>query len=276
MSALNNQLSAAKIRQKLLAIDVAHMTSAQKAWLDDLANDSRKTVQQSLKTFHNKRAHFEQKQQEFAKRFQYEQHLWQQSKQVAGVDEVGRGPLAGPVVAACVMISPDFDLVAVNDSKQLTKHQRAELYPQILQQAYAVGIGVVDNRQIDELNIYQASRHAMKQAVQNCVMTRDCFQRVQADHLLVDAMEIDVPIEQTKLIKGDAKSNSIAAASIVAKVYRDRLMEFLATQYPQYGWEQNDGYGTKAHLAAMQTYGISPLHRRSFSPVAKILGAEKN
>lgn len=255
---MTDKLTIAQIKAKL------KQPAVDQAWLATLQADPRKGVQQALAQYHRRLDHEQQQQAEFTRRFELERKLWQQGQTlVAGVDEVGRGPLAGPVVAAAVILPHDFDLVAVNDSKQLTKEQRAQLYPQILLQARAVGVSVVDSHTIDKINIYEASRTAMTNAINQLT--------VRPDHLLIDAMEVHLPIAQTKLIKGDARSNSIAAASIVAKVFRDRLMEFYARLYPQYDWQHNDGYGTKAHLKALDQYGVTPLHRRSFAPVAAVL-----
>ena len=193
---------------------------------------------------------------------QCERSFWNQGIEfVAGIDEVGRGPLAGPVVSAAVVLPHDFYLVDVNDSKQLSEKKREELYKQILEQAIAVGVGVADAHEIDELNIYQATRKAMLQAVQSL--------QVQPQQLIIDAMEIDTSIPQLKLIKGDAKSASVSAASIVAKEYRDHLMQFYDCIYPGYDFGHNVGYGTKTHLQGLQQNGITPTHRQSFEPVRK-------
>ncbi|WP_201330378.1 ribonuclease HII, partial [Lactobacillus nasalidis] len=192
---------------------------------------------------------------------------WQQGQLVAGVDEVGRGPLAGPVVAAAVVLPQDFSLLEVNDSKKLSPQKRLALYPQILAQAVAVGVGVMDNQVIDRINIYEADRQAMKQAVEAL--------SVRPAALLVDAMNVPVELPQVELIKGDAKSNSIAAASIVAKVFRDSLMDDYARLYPQYAFDHNAGYGTKDHLNALRKYGPTPIHRLTFSPVSEMSGNKK-
>lgn len=222
--------------------------------------DQRKGVQTALVSWQKRQTKLKQARQAFQQRFQLERKYWQQGLTVAGVDEVGRGPLAGPVVTAAVVLSPEFSLLAVNDSKKLTPKQRLELYPQILDQAVAVGIGVKSPQVIDQINIYEADRLAMAEAVQNL--------SVKPDMTLVDAMNIPLPIKQLSLIKGDAKSNSIAAASIVAKVFRDQLMDDYDAIYPAYGFKHNAGYGTAQHLAALRKYGPTPIHRRSFAPVS--------
>lgn len=193
-------------------------------------------------------------------RFSYEKKFWSKGQKVAGVDEVGRGPLAGPVVTAAVIINEDFNLIDVNDSKKLSPKKRQELFPKILAQAEAVSVGLANNDVIDKINIYEADRVAMAHAVEGL--------EIKPDALLVDAMNVPVGLPQIKLIKGDAKSNSIAAASIVAKVFRDNLMDAYAEKYPEYGFKHNAGYGTADHLAALKKYGPTPIHRRSFSPVS--------
>lgn len=228
--------------------------------LAQLSADPRKGVQNALASFYKKREKIMKKQAEFEKRLQLERELWKNGKEyVAGVDEVGRGPLAGPVVTAAVILPHDFSLYEVNDSKQLSEKKREELYGKILEQALAVSVGVSDNKLIDRVNIYQATRIAMKEALEALTIT--------PDHLLVDAMVIDTPIEQTKLIKGDARSASISAASIVAKVNRDHLMKFYDELYPGYDLASNAGYGTKKHLAGLKNYGVTPIHRKTFEPV---------
>lgn len=187
------------------------------------------------------------------------------TKYIAGVDEVGRGPLAGPVVAACVVLPDDFDVPGVDDSKKLSEKKREALYDEIMSRALAVGIGRADNLVIDEINILQATKEAMKDAV--TAADQMLRQRMDAaiGHILFDAMtiqEIDIP--QTSIIKGDAKSLSIGAASIVAKVTRDREMAEYHKIYPDYGFDSNKGYGTKAHYEGIRRCGITPIHRKSF------------
>lgn len=228
--------------------------------LSELRSDERKGVQRLLASYDKRLAKLRKKQREFNLRFSYEQKFWQNNQLVAGVDEVGRGPLAGPVVTAAVILPHDFNLIDVNDSKKLSPEKRQELYPQIMEQAVSVAIGMADNNVIDKINIYEADRLAMKQAVSKL--------KVKPDALLVDAMDIDLPIPQTKLIKGDAKSNSIAAASIVAKVYRDNLMDEYAKKYPEYDFIHNAGYGTAKHIEALKKYGPTPIHRKTFAPVS--------
>jgi len=203
---------------------------------------------------------------------EYERQLRESgAKYIAGVDEVGRGPLAGPVVTACVILPEDFDVLGVDDSKKLSEKKREELYDVILKKAVAWGIGRADNHLIDEINILEATKVAMKEAVTHA--DRMLREKTAAemgmeqgiDHILFDAMTIrDIEIPQTSLIKGDAKSLSIAAASIIAKVTRDREMVEYHKQYPDYAFDSNKGYGTKAHYEGIEKKGITPIHRKSF------------
>ncbi len=184
---------------------------------------------------------------------------------IGGVDEVGRGPLAGPVVAACVVLPADFDVLGVDDSKKVSEKKRELLYAQILEKAVAYGIGSADNRCIDEINILQATKLAMTEAVQQAEAMLQKRSGARLGHILFDAMQIEaIATPQTSLIKGDAKSLSIAAASIVAKVTRDRQMIEYDTVYPDYGFAHNKGSGTKAHYEGIARCGISPIHRKSF------------
>ena len=176
---------------------------------------------------------------------------------LCGIDEVGRGPLAGPVVAGAVILPKDCQILYLNDSKKLTARRRELLYDEIMEKAVAVGIGVISQEVIDDINILQATYKAMRQAVGKL--------SVCPDILLNDAVTIPgLPQKQVPIIKGDAKSLSIAAASVVAKVTRDRMMEALDAKYPEYGFASNKGYGSAAHMAALREYGPCPLHRRTF------------
>ncbi|MCI8785960.1 MAG: ribonuclease HII [Eubacterium sp.] len=176
---------------------------------------------------------------------------------VCGVDEAGRGPLAGPVVAGAVILPPDCTILYINDSKKLSAKKREELYPVIMEQAVAAGIGMATPQRIDEINILQATYEAMREAIHNL--------GVQPDILLNDAVTIPgISIRQIPIVKGDVKSISIGAASIIAKVTRDRLMEEYDSILPEYGFASNKGYGTKAHIEALKAYGPTPIHRKSF------------
>ena len=190
----------------------------------------------------------------------YEKELYTQGIQlIAGVDEVGRGPLAGPVVAAAVILPKACKIPGLNDSKKIPKSKHKEIYEAVLQNAIAIGIGIKDNQVIDQVNIYEATKLAMMEAIGQL--------EPQPQHLLIDAMKLDLPIPQTSIIKGDANSLSIAAASIVAKVTRDQMMEEFDREYPGYDFAQNAGYGTAKHLAGLDKLGVTPIHRRSFEPV---------
>lgn len=197
----------------------------------------------------------------------YEKELYQQGYQaIAGIDEVGRGPLAGPVVTACVILPKNCKIKHLNDSKKIPKNHHEEIYQEILARALGIGIGIVDNNVIDQINIYEATKVGMLQAINQLkgVVTKP-------DYLLIDAMHLETSIPQQSLIKGDANSLSIAAASIVAKVTRDRMMADYANDYPGYAFEKNVGYGTKEHLEGLKKYGITPIHRKTFEPIKSML-----
>lgn len=189
----------------------------------------------------------------------YEKELWQQGYQmIAGVDEAGRGPLAGPVVAAAVILPKFLSIPEINDSKQLTKKQRELLKQKIETVAVSIGVGIVDRETIDRINILEAARLAMKEALNQLT--------IPYDYVLSDCMNLG-EIPHLSLVKGDAKSQSIAAASIIAKVTRDEMMANYHKLYPEYDFIHNQGYGTKKHLDAIKVHGITPIHRRSFKPI---------
>ena len=197
----------------------------------------------------------------------YEKELYAQGIQlIAGVDEVGRGPLAGPVVAAAVILPENCKIPGLNDSKKIPKSKHQAIYQAVLDQALSVGIGVKDNQVIDQVNIYEATKLAMLEAIQELDQ--------QPQHLLIDAMKLDLPISQTSIIKGDANSLSIAAASIVAKVTRDQMMAAYDQKYPGYDFAQNAGYGTSNHLEGLERHGVTPIHRRSFEPIKSMTGLD--
>lgn len=181
---------------------------------------------------------------------------------IAGIDEVGRGPLVGPVVTAAVILPKDFYDERINDSKKLTEKKRELLYDVIMENALSVGIGMSSPEVIDEINILNATKKAMIEAINNL--------SVKPEHLLIDAVKLDIDIPQTSIIKGDAKSESIAAASIIAKVTRDRMMVELDKKYPMYDFKHNKGYGTKKHIEALYQYGPIEEHRKSFAPVSEL------
>lgn len=191
-------------------------------------------------------------------RIAYEQACWERGyKRVAGFDEAGRGPLAGPVVAAAFIITPDFQIAEVNDSKQLTPLQREKLYPILTSGAWDFGVGIVEPDEIDLINIYQASRIAMLKALRSL--------KSSPDYLLVDALVVpETTIEQEAIIHGDARSIAIAAASIIAKYRRDQIMKDYERTYPGYGFAKHKGYPTREHYEALSKLGPSPIHRNSF------------
>ena len=229
-----------------------------------LSLDMRKGVQTALKSY-QKRIEKEQKRAEHFIEMQYYERLAYQegASFIAGVDEVGRGPLAGPVVAAAVILPKNIEDLGFDDSKKLSASKREEIYRLIQEKAIAIGIGIVDADIIDQVNIYQASRLAMQQAVSEL--------KIQPDYLLIDAMKIDVNTPQIGIIKGDAKSISIAAASIVAKQVRDQMMQEFDELYPGYDFSNNAGYGTPKHLEGLKSKGICPIHRKTFAPIKDFL-----
>ena len=185
------------------------------------------------------------------------ERLYSHCQYIAGIDEVGRGPFAGPVVACALILPKDCDILYINDSKKLSEKKRDELYDILVEEAVGIGIGIVPSQRIDEINILQATYEAMRIAIADLPVVPDV--------LLNDAVTIpEVTIPQVPIIKGDAKSITIGAASIVAKVTRDRMMEDYAKEYPQYAFEKNKGYGTAEHIKAIKEYGLCPIHRRSF------------
>ncbi|MCT4402627.1 MULTISPECIES: ribonuclease HII [Leuconostoc] len=226
--------------------------------------DKRVGVQNALRAWQKKQVMVQEKREHFLSRFDIERQYWMQGYDlVAGVDEVGRGPLAGPVVAAAVILPHDFDVLDVIDSKQLSAKKRDELYDKIIEKAISIGVGSVEASIIDEINIYEAARVAMTEAVNQLAPVPEA--------LLIDAMRLDLDLPQEFLIKGDARSNSIGAASIIAKVTRDRLMASYGLKYHGYGFEKNAGYGTKEHLEGIKKIGITPIHRKTFAPIKDIL-----
>ena len=198
----------------------------------------------------------------------YEKDLYKQGLTlIAGVDEVGRGPLAGPVVAAAVILPQGCKIKGLNDSKKIPKKKHLEVFQAVQDQALSIGIGIIDNQVIDQVNIYEATKLAMKEAISQLSL--------QPQHLLIDAMKLDLPISQTSIIKGDANSLSIAAASIIAKVTRDELMKDYDQQFPGYDFTANAGYGTAKHLEGLTKLGVTPIHRTSFEPVKSLVLGEK-
>lgn len=194
--------------------------------------------------------------------YKYEKELYDKGiNYIAGVDEVGRGPLIGPVVTACVILPKDFKLEGLTDSKKLSEKKREEYYTYIMDNAISVAIGIKNEKVIDEVNIYEATKLAMYEAIEKS--------KVKPEHVLIDAMKLEkLEIPSTSIIKGDAKSITIAAASVIAKVTRDRMMIELDKEYPMYGFKKHKGYPTKQHIEAIEKYGILDYHRKTFKPVS--------
>ena len=193
---------------------------------------------------------------------EYENELYKKGiNLIGGIDEVGRGPLIGPVVASCVILPVNYHLEGLTDSKKLSEKKREKFYDILMKDAISIGIGIISEKEIDELNIYQATKKAMALAVDNM--------KIKPKHILVDAMPLELDIPTTSIIKGDAKSITIAAASVIAKVTRDRMLEELDKKYPMYDLKHNKGYPTKKHLEALKEYGITKYHRLSYGPVKK-------
>lgn len=182
---------------------------------------------------------------------------------IAGIDEVGRGPLVGPVVACSVILPANYKLAGLTDSKKLSEKKREEFYDILVKDAVSYGIGIIDNDKIDEVNIYEATKLAMLDAINNM--------KVKPEYLLIDAMKLNTDIPSNSIIKGDSKSLSIAAASVIAKVVRDRMMLELDKKYPYYDFKNNKGYPTKKHIEAIKEHGITSLHRKTYGPVKEYL-----
>lgn len=225
--------------------------------------DERKGVQSAL----NRRARLLQKERALLEH--YDTMMRHENEHpaasLAGVDEAGRGPLAGDVVAAAVILPDDYKIIGLDDSKKVPESKRLALREEIMEHA-EYGIGIATAAEIDKHNIYEATKIAMQRAIDNLPRT--------PDHLLIDAMTLGNNIPQTSLIKGDAVSNSIAAASIIAKTTRDLMMAEYEAEYPDYGFLKHKGYGTKAHLEALHKYGATPIHRKTFEPVKSMTGGQ--
>lgn len=229
-----------------------------------LQQDGRASARRLAEKYQKQQAKKQAEQQRLLSMYKYEDQIASQGyKCIVGVDEAGRGPLAGPVSVAAVILPGHLLLPRLNDSKKLSAKVRDELYDEIMEKAVAVRQVFVSPEEIDRVNILQATMEGMCQAVQQL--------SVPADYVLIDAVKLNkLPLPQLPLIKGDAKSASIAAASIVAKVSRDRLMDEYAAKYPQYGFASHKGYGTAEHIAAIKKYGPCPIHRMTFEPVKTI------
>ncbi len=227
--------------------------------LEQFKDDERKSVQTVIEQYQKKYNSYLSEISRLDEISSYEKKYYQSGVEfIAGIDEVGRGPLAGPVVASAVILSKDCKIIGINDSKKLSEKKRQELFYEIKDKAIAIGVGVVSNIVIDEINILQATYEAMRVAISKL--------EVVPNQLLVDAVTIpDVNIPQESIIKGDAKSISIAAASIIAKVTRDEMMKKYAEVYDGYFFEKNKGYGSKEHIEAIKNIGLCPIHRKSFT-----------
>ena len=248
-----------EIQEKLSII-----TEPNDIFIKQLQNDERKGVQNLVKRWYREQEQLELKHKKFLQMSVYEQKYHKKGYQyIAGIDEVGRGPLAGPVIAAAVILPIGFYLPGIDDSKKLSEQKREEYFAEICEKSIAIGIGRIESDEIDRINIYEATKKAMLSAILQL--------KPQPDFLLIDAMPLQTPYPTESIIKGDGLSVSIAAASIVAKVTRDRLLKDYDLEYPEYGFAHNAGYGTKEHLDAIESYGITPIHRKSFSPVKEYL-----
>ena len=203
--------------------------------------------------------------------YKFEKELYNKNVEyIGGVDEVGRGPLIGPVVAACVVLPKDFVLDGLNDSKKLSEKKRDIFNDYIKEHALAWAVGIIGPEKIDEVNIYEATKLAMKEAI------KTVQSKINLQHVLIDAMPLNIDISTTSIIKGDSKSISIAAASVIAKVTRDKMMYDLDKVYPEYGYASHKGYPTKKHLEAIKKYGLIEGYRKTYGPVKEILEGECN
>ena len=243
-----------EIKEELKATKIEELLS----FVEKYSADERSGVTKLVETANKKHVKYLMEKERMNRISSYERkYISMGYKNIGGIDEVGRGPLAGPVMAAAVILPKDLRIPYINDSKKLTAAKRDELYNIISEKAVAIGLGMVGQERIDEINILQATYEAMRDAIHHL--------KVPADYLLVDAVHIPkVDIPQAGIIKGDAKSISIAAASIIAKVTRDRIMTDYDKVYPEYGFAGNKGYGSAEHIEALKKYGPCPLHRRSF------------
>lgn len=237
------------------------------AELAAFAFDERESVKKLLLSYERKQQMLEKEKEHFFVMQKYERELWDKGcKYVAGVDEAGRGPLAGPLVVAAAILPDDAFIGGLDDSKKLSEKKRESLYDEIKEKAVAINVQIIPTQVIDALNIYQATYEGMKKAL----LELD----VRPDAALTDAMPLtEMPFDTISIIRGDALSVSIAAASIMAKVTRDRIMTELDDKYPEYGFKKHKGYGTKEHIEAIYKYGPTIEHRRSFEPVKSMAGS---
>ena len=249
-----NEMKVSEIKASILSTPIEERYH----WLEILRNDSRQSINKLALQVEKQIAAFEKEQIRLTKIVEFENQAKTNGyKVIAGLDEAGRGPLIGPVVAASVVLPEDMDITGIDDSKKLSEAQREALFDRIISKAVAYGVGVASHEEIDTINILNATKLAMKRAIEAMA--------VSPDYLLIDAVKLnEIAITQESLIKGDSRSVSIAAASIIAKVTRDRMLKEMDKKYPMYGLASHKGYGTDQHYQAIREYGILPEHRRSF------------
>lgn len=232
--------------------------------LQEILSDSRKGVQNLVQAYMKRLEKLSREKLRVESMYEVESSFYKKGMNlIAGIDEVGRGPLAGPVTVAAVILKPHWFAAGLNDSKKVTPVHREELSKKIHEEAVDISIYSLSPEEIDAVNIYEATMMAMYQAVKNL--------KVQPDAVIVDAMPLHFPFPTVSMIHGDARSASVAAASIVAKVYRDHLMDEYDREYPGYGFAKNKGYGTAEHIHALEELGVTPIHRRSFEPVKSMV-----
>lgn len=232
--------------------------------LQEILSDSRKGVQNLVQAYMKRLEKLSREKLRVESMYEVESSFYKKGMNlIAGIDEVGRGPLAGPVTVAAVILKPHWFAAGLNDSKKVTPVHREELSKKIHEEAVDISIYSLPPEEIDAVNIYEATMMAMYQAVKNL--------KVQPDAVIVDAMPLHFPFPTVSMIHGDARSASVAAASIVAKVYRDHLMDEYDREYPGYGFAKNKGYGTAEHIHALEELGVTPIHRRSFEPVKSMV-----
>jgi len=255
MNAMSRKLTLKMIEEKIKDLHVEDALE----FLHSVKSEFGTSIENLIAKYEKKKENMEKEFERIAAMYAFERKAYEEGcKFVAGVDEAGRGPLAGPVVAAVVILPENAFIHGLNDSKKLTPKQRESLYDEIIEKAVAFSIGIVDEKQIDSINILNATKAAMEKAISSL--------KPQPDILFIDAMELEnIKIRQVSIIKGDSRSASIAAASIIAKVTRDRMIDELDEVYPQYGFKKHKGYGTKEHIEAIKKYGICPIHRISFT-----------
>ncbi|PAE26722.1 ribonuclease HII [Bacillus sp. 7894-2] len=249
------KLTIRQIEEKMKAIELED-----DPFLQSIKQDDRKGVQELLAKWHSRQLLQKKIYEKHKEMTRYERQYRSQGFQlIAGIDEVGRGPLAGPVVAAAVILPENFYLPGLDDSKKVSERKREEYFEIINDEAEAVSVGIIEPEEIDRINIFEATKKAMLSAIEGL--------NPKPDFLLVDAVKLLTPYPLEAIIKGDGKSVTIAAASIIAKVTRDRMMAEIGKEFPQYGFGKNMGYGTKEHLEAITLHGITPYHRKSFAPI---------